>query len=47
MFAEFAYDHRMAFYGDPSPRLVELVDKVGVNVTYFAPLQSLEPASVH
>jgi len=47
LFAEFAYDHKMAFYGDPSPRLVELVDKIGVNVTYFTLLQALEPASVH
>jgi quinol monooxygenase YgiN len=46
LFAEFAYDHRMAFYGDPSPRLVALVDKIGVNVTYFTLLQALEPASV-
>jgi quinol monooxygenase YgiN len=47
LFAEFAYDHKMAFYGDPSPRLVELVNKVGVNATWFTPLQTLEPASVH
>jgi quinol monooxygenase YgiN len=46
LFAEFAYDHKMAFYGDPSPRLVALVDKIGVNVTYFTLLQALEPASV-
>ena len=47
LFAEFAYDHKMAFYGEPSPRLVELVDKIGVNVAYFTLLQALEPASVH
>ena len=47
LFAQSAYDHRMSFYGDPSPRLVELVDKIGVNVTSFALLQALEPASVH
>jgi quinol monooxygenase YgiN len=47
LFAEFAYDHKMAFYGDPSPRLVELVNKVGVDATWFTPLQTLEPASVH
>jgi len=47
LFAEFAYDHKMAFYGDPSPRLVELVTKFGVNATWFTPLQTLEPASVH
>ena len=47
LFAEFAYDHKMAFYGDPSPRLLELVNKIGVNVTHFVLLQALEPASVH
>jgi quinol monooxygenase YgiN len=47
LFTEFAYDHKMAFYGDPSPRLVELVNKVGVDATWFTLLQTLEPASVH
>jgi quinol monooxygenase YgiN len=47
MFAEFAYDHKMAFYGEPSPRLLELVDKIGVHVTSYTLLQALEPASVH
>jgi quinol monooxygenase YgiN len=47
MFAEFAYDHKMAFYGDPAPRLVELVGKVGVNAKWFTLLQALEPANVH
>ena len=47
LFAEFAYDHKMAFYGDPSPRLVGLVDKFGVDVTWFTSLQSLEPVNVH
>jgi quinol monooxygenase YgiN len=47
LFAGFAYDHKIAFYGDPSPRLVELVDKIGVDVTWFALLQALEPAGVH
>jgi quinol monooxygenase YgiN len=47
LFAEFAYDHQMTFYGEPSPRLAELVDKIGVDVTYFTLLQALEPASVH
>jgi quinol monooxygenase YgiN len=47
MFEEFAYGHKIAFYGEPSPRLVELADKVGVNVTYYTLLQALEPASVH
>ena len=47
MFATFAYDHRMAFYGEPSPRLLELVNKIGVEFTLFTPLQALEPAGVH
>ena len=47
MFAEFAYDHKMAFYGDPSPRLVELVNKIGVDAEWFTLLQALEPASAH
>lgn len=47
LFADAAYDHRMAFYGDPSPRLMELVDRIGVDFTWFMPLQALEPATVH
>jgi quinol monooxygenase YgiN len=47
MFDEFAYDHEMAFYGEPSPRLVELLDTIGVDATRFSLLQALEPASVH
>ena len=46
MFAKFAYDHKMTFYGEPSPRLVEVVTKFGVPATYFTLLQSLEPAGV-
>ena len=47
LFAESASDHRMAFYGEPSPRLAELVSKIGLNVTFFTMLQALEPAGVH
>jgi quinol monooxygenase YgiN len=47
LYAEFAYDHKMTFYGEPSPRLVELVNRFGVDASWFTPLQSLEPASVH
>ena len=47
LFAEFAYDHRMAFYGEPSPRLAELVKRIGVNATMFTLLLALEPASVY
>ena len=46
LFAESAYDHQMALYGEPSPRLAELVNKIGVNVTFFTELQALEPAGV-
>jgi quinol monooxygenase YgiN len=46
LFAESAYDHRMAFYGEPSPRLLELVTRFGVDYTLFTPLQALEPAGV-
>jgi hypothetical protein len=37
----------MTVFGDPPPRLVELADRLGVDVTYFTLLQALEPASVH
>jgi predicted CoA-binding protein len=33
--------------GDPSPRLLALVDKIGVDVTYYTLLQALESAGVH
>ena len=46
LFAESAYDHKMAFFGEPSPRLAEFVDKIGVSVTFFTELQALEPAGV-
>ena len=35
MFAQFAYDHEMAFYGEPSPRLIALVNKIGVDAEWF------------
>jgi quinol monooxygenase YgiN len=47
LFEKFAYDHKMAFYGEPSQRLLELVNKIGVNVTSYTLLQALEPTSVH
>ena len=46
LFGEFAYDHQMTIYGEPLPRLVELFDRVGVEVTWFTLLQALEPATV-
>jgi quinol monooxygenase YgiN len=45
MFAQFAYDHRMAFYGEPSPRLLELVQRIGVVPTEYRLLQSLDPGA--
>ena len=47
MFAEYACDHQMAFYGDPSPRLTALVNQIGVDATWFTLLQALEPAPAH
>jgi quinol monooxygenase YgiN len=44
LFAEFAYDHHMVFYGDPGPRLTEMINKLGVNHTDFTLFQSFEPA---
>jgi quinol monooxygenase YgiN len=44
MFAEFAYDHQMTFYGEPSPRLAELMKKIGMSPTLFTSLQTLDPA---
>ena len=46
LFGKFAYDHKMTIYGDPLARLVELFDRVGVDVTWFTLLQALEPAGV-
>jgi len=43
LFAESAYDHRMAFYGEPSPRLEELTNRIGVDATRFTLLQALGP----
>jgi quinol monooxygenase YgiN len=47
MFERFAYDHKMTFCGETSPRLDELTEKIGVDVTRFTILQTLEPAAVH
>jgi quinol monooxygenase YgiN len=46
LYAESAYDHRMAFYGEPSPRLEELTNRIGVDATQYTLLQALEPAGV-
>jgi quinol monooxygenase YgiN len=47
LFAGYGYDHRMALYGEPSPRLLELINRIGVELTMFHSFQKLEPASVH
>jgi quinol monooxygenase YgiN len=47
MFERFADDHKMILYGETSPRLDELTEKVGVDVTRLALFQTLEPAGVH
>ncbi len=46
LFAEYAYDHKLAVYGEPSPRLSELVDRFGVDVTWFSPLEVSEPSTM-
>jgi quinol monooxygenase YgiN len=46
LFGAFAHDHKMTIYGEPLPRLVELFDRVGVDVTWFRLLQALDPVSV-
>jgi quinol monooxygenase YgiN len=49
LFAEFAADHRVAVYGEPSAALFEIVDRgsMGQTVTWFRFLQGLdrEPTS--
>jgi quinol monooxygenase YgiN len=47
LFGGSAFDHKMTFYGDPSSGVIELMNKIGVDVTHFTLLQALEPASVH
>ena len=46
LFAEFAYDHEMAFFGDASPQLVQLAAEMGVDVGWYSFFQGLEPAQV-
>jgi quinol monooxygenase YgiN len=45
LFAEFAEGHKMAVYGDVPPKVIELMNKFGVDYTWFTPLQELEPAT--
>jgi hypothetical protein len=46
LFGEFAYDHQVTIYGDPSPRSVELFDRVGWTSPGSPCLQALEPTMV-
>ncbi len=44
LFAEFADDHAVTIYGEPSPQLLELVKHVpGVSIKWYSFLDGLEP----
>ena len=45
LFAKYAEGHKMAVYGDVPPKVIELMNKVGVDYTWFTVLQALEPAT--
>jgi quinol monooxygenase YgiN len=47
LFAEFADDHKMTVYGDPSPQLVELARALGVSVRWYSLLEGLEHVGIH
>ena len=43
LFAEFADDHAVTIYGDPSPQLVEVANHVpGVSIRWYSFLEGLE-----
>jgi quinol monooxygenase YgiN len=44
LFRDFAYDHNMTIYGEPSPALAELMERLAgiVRFTRFSLLQGLE-----
>ena len=44
LFRDFAYDHEMTLYGEPSPALAELMEKLADVVPFrrFSPLQGLD-----
>ena len=44
LFAEYADNHFMTVYGEPSPRLLELLKAHAAGFTWFTFLQGLEPA---
>ena len=43
LFRDYAYDHDMTIYGEPSPALAELIERMAGHVTFnrFSLLQSL------
>jgi quinol monooxygenase YgiN len=48
LFHDFAYDHDMTIYGEPSPALAEAFESMGDAVTYtqYALFQGLEDADI-
>lgn len=44
LFSDFAYDHKMTIYGEPSPALAHLMEELAdvVPFSQFFPLQGLE-----
>jgi quinol monooxygenase YgiN len=42
LFEQYATDHSVVFYGDPSPELMQTADKMGVEVKTYSFLQGLE-----
>ena len=46
LFRDFAYDHEMTLYGEPSPALAELIDRLHALVPFrrFSLLQGLDAA---
>jgi quinol monooxygenase YgiN len=42
LFNEFADDHRMTVYGEPSPQLAEMARRMQVSVKWYSFLQGLE-----
>jgi quinol monooxygenase YgiN len=44
LFRDFAYDHDMTIYGEPSPALAELIERLAGHVSFnrYSLLQSLE-----
>lgn len=45
LFAEYADNHFMTVYGEPSPRLLELLKAHAAGFTWFTFVQGLEPSA--